>query len=236
MRTSEAINEIAAALAAAQATYPAVGKDKTGAVRGRTKEGKEYQYEYDYADLASVLEVIRPCLAKQGIAVVQSASADSAQVAVVTRLVHSSGQWFEASLIVEADGTAPQKLGSAITYARRYGFLALAGVAPREEDDDGAAADHTRKPPPSPPRQRTPEPVKVPEPALLERKIRILEWFERRYKPEHMLSALERVAGRPFPPGEEPPKLTVKELEALEKHKEAEELGGEDERQAGQGK
>ena len=230
MRTSEAINEIAAALAAAQATYPAVGKDKTA---------KAGSYSYDYADLASVLEVIRPCLAKQGIAVVQSASADSAQVAVVTRLVHSSGQWFEASLIVEADGTAPQKLGSAITYARRYGFLALAGVAPREEDDDGAAADHTRTPPPSPPRQRAPVSAAaavVPPAALLERKIRILEWFERRYKPEHMLSALERVAGRPFPPGEEPPKLTVKELEALEKHKEAEELGGEDERQAGHGR
>jgi hypothetical protein len=34
----------------------------------------------------------------------------------------------------------PQKMGSAITYARRYALLAVTGIAAEDEDDDGDAA------------------------------------------------------------------------------------------------
>lgn len=38
----------------------------------------------------------------------------------------------------------PQKMGSAITYARRYALGAATGVAAEDEDDDGAAAGNQR--------------------------------------------------------------------------------------------
>jgi hypothetical protein len=207
MRTSEQINELATALAAAQATYPPIGKDKTA---------KAGSYSYDYADLATVLEAVRPALAKQGIAVVQSASAEAQMVTVVTRLMHSSGQWIESSLSVEAETTAPQKLGSAISYARRYGLLALAGVAPADEDDDGQAAHHERRP------AKAPEKVgetmrRAVQRDPVKRKWEALEWVTRNHGAEHLRDVLAKVIGRTFPVEQEV-LLTLHELESLEKH------------------
>jgi hypothetical protein len=149
MDTSSEITDLVKALAAAQKLYEPIGKDKTAKVG---------TYSYDYADLAAVLEAVRPALNGQGIAIVQAAHAEAQIVTVETRLCHVSGQWIGSTLTVEAETAAPQKLGSAISYARRYGLLALAGVAPQDEDDDGAAAHHER-PPPQPKR-----PAAAPEP------------------------------------------------------------------------
>jgi hypothetical protein len=136
VKTSESIKGIAAALAAAQAEMGRVLKDKTARVT--MKAGGAYSF--DYADLATVLDVVKPALSKHGIAIVQAASLDAGQVVLETRLAHSSGEWIESSLAVKPEDTAPQKIGSAITYARRYALSCMVGVA-SEEDDDGNAAE-----------------------------------------------------------------------------------------------
>jgi hypothetical protein len=63
---------------------------------------------------------------------------ESDAVIVTTRLMHSSGQWVEASGRMKPMKNDPQGVGSAITYARRYGLQAIAGIP--AEDDDGNAA------------------------------------------------------------------------------------------------
>lgn len=131
MRTSESINEIAVALAKAQ-----------GAIEGAVKGKENPHFRSKYADLGAVWEACREHLAKNQIAVIQSVThgGDAEMVSfMVTRLVHGSGQWIE-------DGGVPlilskndmQGLGSALTYSRRYGLMAMVGIAP--EDDDGNAA------------------------------------------------------------------------------------------------
>jgi hypothetical protein len=216
MKTSENIAELAKALAEAQLAYPSIGKDKTGKVKGRKKDGTEYDFEYEYADLATVLDAIRPVLAKHGLAVVQSASAERNVVTVITRLLHASGQWIESSLSVEAENAAPQKLGSAISYARRYGLLALAGVAPGGEDDDGQQANHDRKPSPRPEKvgdtmrravQRHPG-TRIKE---------SLAWLAKNHGEEHVRDVLAKIVGRTFPVDKEI-LLVLSELETLEKH------------------
>jgi hypothetical protein len=151
VKTSESIKGIAAALAAAQAEMGRVLKDKTARVT--MKAGGAYSF--DYADLATVLDVVKPALSKHGIAIVQAASLESGQVVLETRLAHSSGEWIESSLSVKPEDVAPQKIGSAITYARRYALSCMVGVA-SEEDDDGNAAEgneaRTVQRPASPPR------------------------------------------------------------------------------------
>jgi hypothetical protein len=207
MKTSENIAELAKALAEAQLEYPAIGKDKTA---------RAGSYQYDYADLASILDAVRPVLAKHGLAVVQSASAEQHVVTVVTRLLHASGQWIESSLSVEAENAAPQKLGSAISYARRYGLLALAGVAPGGEDDDGQQANHDRKPSPKPEKvgdtmrravQRHPG-TRIKE---------SLAWLAKNHGEEHVRDVLAKIVGRTFPVDKEI-LLVLSELETLEKH------------------
>lgn len=96
---------------------------------------------YRYADLASVLEVVRPVLAARGLAVTQSASAELSKVTVSTTVVHTSGEWLTfPPLTMQMSGVDPQSVGAGITYARRYSLMAVLGIAAEEDDDDGAAA------------------------------------------------------------------------------------------------
>lgn len=128
---SECVAELVKALSAASTEFPALVADKTAEVNGKAR------YSYDYADLASVLEVIRGPLAKHELGIVQLPTREGADVVVETILSHSSGEWISNRLSLPA-GAGAQAVGSAITYARRYSLLAMVGLAP--DDDDGAAA------------------------------------------------------------------------------------------------
>jgi hypothetical protein len=153
MNASEAINELATALAKAQASMgPAI------------KGAKNPHFRSSYADLSSVVEAIREPFTSNGLAWVQAPSldADTGLVTVATRIVHSSGQWVEASVSAmpgrggKAD-LSPQAVGSAVTYLRRYGLQAMAGV-PSADDDGEAAMGRSYRPQPAPQR-RAPAPA-----------------------------------------------------------------------------
>jgi hypothetical protein len=137
MKTSEQIDQIAAALAAAQATIKDASKDRQG-------------YGYKYADLANVLQIVRPALTAQGIAILQDTETIADHISVATRLVHSSGQWIESehlALLIEAKKglSAAQCAGSVVTYARRYSLAAMVGLS-QEDDDAGGAEDKPKVP------------------------------------------------------------------------------------------
>jgi hypothetical protein len=139
LSTSETFADLASALSKAQGAFPAIKKDNTAQVRGESKRGEAVEYSYSYADLASILEAIRKPLAENGLSIIQPiCPADPEHVWLVTRLIHSSGQWIESAYPVDVY-ERPQEMGSAITYARRYALTALLGIA-AEEDDDGAGA------------------------------------------------------------------------------------------------
>lgn len=140
IRTSEQINEIAAALAKAQGEFPKIAKNKTGKVRGSTKDGKSYEYSYSYADIADVISAIAPVLSKHGIGYIQPTYLTDTGIFICTRLIHSSGQWMESDYPVSGVTGDHQKMGGAMTYARRYSLCAIVGVA-AEEDTDGDGAD-----------------------------------------------------------------------------------------------
>jgi hypothetical protein len=151
---SASIEKLAAALAQAQLKYEPL---KT------TQTADAEKYSYRYADLAAVLAAIQPALAGQGIAILQGVSmqrppgSSGLVVAVETRLLHQSGQWIATTLKLPSGEVAPQKVGSLVTYLRRYGLLAMAGVA--SEDDDGKQAQDAASPKPARP---APAPKKEP--------------------------------------------------------------------------
>jgi len=128
MTKSESIKEFAAALAKAQ-----------GEIKGALKDQANPFFKSKYADLASVVEAIRAPFAKNGIAYVQlTIPSEKEEVQVETILMHLSGEWVSGIIAVPVAKSDAQGYGSALTYARRYGLAAAAGVAP--EDDDGNAA------------------------------------------------------------------------------------------------
>lgn len=132
IRRSEQINEIAKALAVAQSVIRAAAKDSVNP-----------HFKNRYADLAAVVEAYRDPFAINGLALTQHPSADGAKVTVTSCLLHTSGQWMESDLTLTAQQNSPQSVGSAITYARRYAAMGIAGIAP--DDDDGNEATRPRQ-------------------------------------------------------------------------------------------
>lgn len=90
-----------------------------------------------YADLASIRDAVIPALSKHGIAAVSMTEYADNRLILRTRLVHESGQYFEATYPLPID--KPQIMGSAITYAKRYTLAALCNIAADEDDDANVA-------------------------------------------------------------------------------------------------
>lgn len=138
MKTSDQIDKLASALAKAQASIEPPPKNRTAKVP--TKNGGEYKYTY--ADLADIIMAVKGPLAANDLAWTSGTEVNG-HTALHTRLIHSSGQWIEASYPI-VDGLSAQQMGSAITYGRRYTLCALLGIV-AEDDDDGETADAPRK-------------------------------------------------------------------------------------------
>jgi len=97
--------------------------------------GKPYQY----ADLAAILNHVRPVLAKHGLAVTQDVALDDGRLGITTTVHHLSGEALRFGPLAGPSGGKWQDLGSAITYARRYALCAALGIA-GDDDDDAASA------------------------------------------------------------------------------------------------
>lgn len=102
------------------------------------KDSNNPAFRSKYADLASVMAACMGALNKHGICVMQPTGEDEAGRYVKTILAHTSGETVECRVPLIVGKNDMQGYGSAVTYARRYGLMSMAGIAP--EDDDGNAA------------------------------------------------------------------------------------------------
>lgn len=126
--TKKSIASLAMALAKAQSEMGAAIKQATNP-----------HFKMKYADLSSVVDACMPALNENGIAVIQPTYREGETDFVKTVLIHGeSGETLECSVPLLLGKRDMQGYGSAVTYARRYGLMAMAGIAP--EDDDGTAA------------------------------------------------------------------------------------------------
>jgi hypothetical protein len=132
MKTSESITKIAPALLAAKKAFkPAL------------KTAENPHFKSKYVDLQSVVDATEDALSLNGLMLLQSpeSSGEDKMVSVTSRLIHISGEWIEGTVTLPS-GTQSrydaQTVGSAITYARRYSYMGILGIAP--EDDDGSTA------------------------------------------------------------------------------------------------
>lgn len=129
---------LAAALAKAQ-----------GQLLGARKDAQNPHLRNKYADLASCWDACRAALSANGLSVTQTVRHLGPHVVLVTTLHHVSGEMVadEGIPVIYNDGAKGlnpmQAMGSALTYARRYGLCAMVGICP--EDDDGAGADSPRR-------------------------------------------------------------------------------------------
>lgn len=127
---TEQIEKLVMALAKAQSE-----------IEGAAKTGENPHFKSRYADLASVRSAMSAPFAKYEIATYQRCCSVEGELRLVTRIMHKD-QWIEDDgiplLMVKHD---MQGLGSAMTYARRYGLMAAAGIAPEDDDGNKAVGD-----------------------------------------------------------------------------------------------
>lgn len=131
------------ALVAAQAELPcAIGKDAEGQIGTR---------KYGYLTLDKLIAETRPILQKHGLTIMQwpmydKRGEDGAMPVLRTVIKHVSGEYAAHSMPLYLTDKTMQGLGAAITYARRYAWQSVLGIA-AEDDTDGPAPTPTEEVP-----------------------------------------------------------------------------------------
>jgi hypothetical protein len=136
-RSSESVAALASALAKAQAELVNPEKSLTATIgSGRPGEGER---SFRYAPLASGLDIVRKTLGQHEIATLQTTAIDqtAGMVNLTTMLAHASGEWIASDWPVcpIAETANPQRMGAALTYARRYALFTLVGIAGEDDLD-----------------------------------------------------------------------------------------------------
>lgn len=132
MKKSESIKSIAKALSQLQAAIKAAPFDSINP-----------HFKNKYASLNSVAETIQPHLLKNGLSYTQGETEDGTKLS--TMIMHESGEWIESFTSLVLDKQSMQGLGSAQSYARRYGLSSAFGVV-SDEDDDAEIASQPAPP------------------------------------------------------------------------------------------
>jgi len=111
-------------------------------IPGLHKDGKAHNYRY--VKLEDIMQTIIPLADANGFRISHQQSEDEKGEFLVTKIEHVSG-WTDATrtplryAVNDDTGKTMQSMGSALTYARRYGISCLLGIT-ADEDDDGAKA------------------------------------------------------------------------------------------------
>ena len=136
-RSSDTIATIAAALAKAQVELTNPEKSLVATIRSPFP--READRTFRYAPLSSGLDIVRKSLGRHEIATIQATGIDkeAGLLRLTTILAHSSGEWISSEWPVcqISDIASAQRMGAALTYARRYALFTLVGIAGEDDLD-----------------------------------------------------------------------------------------------------
>ena len=123
------MKDLATALAAAQAEFGTV-----------PQSGKNPHFRSTFSTMQDYVDAAKPILAKHGLSISQMPNLLEGQFVLTTILMHKSGDNLVSNQPVVSTKQDAQSLGSAISYARRYSYGAILGMASGDFEDDGNAA------------------------------------------------------------------------------------------------
>lgn len=145
IRSSEQLGKIAPALLKVQQSLEAIAKT-----------GNNPHFRSSFATVNDVLEAVKEPCNKNGIIILQMPAegqvwplAQGEAILVLnltTRLLHSSGEYIEATASIPLAKSDPQGFGSALTYGRRYALQAALGLQAEDDDAEGAVEHSTTAP------------------------------------------------------------------------------------------
>jgi hypothetical protein len=107
-------------------------------VKAIEKDSENPYFKSNYFDINKMIEVLKPILKTQGLAIYQPVVYQDMKNILKTIIFDTeSGEFIESSISLP-DNLEPQKMGSAITYLRRYSLQSMLFL--QAEDDDGSTA------------------------------------------------------------------------------------------------
>ena len=107
-----------------------------------SKNSKNPFFKSQYLDLTAIIEAVEPILQKHGLVLLQPIRMNIISTEIYD--AESGKLVCESSMMIPDQITDPQKLGSCVTYFRRYTLKSLLAIA--EQDDDGNLAAKKSKP------------------------------------------------------------------------------------------
>lgn len=133
MKADAAQEAYVQAMAAFQAECPTIEKTKSVMNNGRLM--------YKYAPLDVIVATVRPILAKHKLAYSVTVEQTTDAITATCKITHSDGHSETSSFAVPTTAgtnlmSAPQKVASAMTYAKRYAFCNVLGILTGDEDQD----------------------------------------------------------------------------------------------------
>lgn len=117
------VSNLATALCKAQGEMSGAGKNKENPF-----------HKSSYADLGSVIAAIREPFSSNGLSVTQTMEIlENGRSVMSTTLMHVGGQHVSSKMLLPEE-VNPQKMGTNITYYRRYMLMAICNLAPVDDD------------------------------------------------------------------------------------------------------
>lgn len=102
------------------------------------ENGYNPHFKSSFSSLKDLIKASRPALTKHGLSIAQYPDSQDGNNYLVTTMLHASGETLSGKCLIQLkDPTDIQKLGSAISYAKRYAYSSICGLATSEGDDDG---------------------------------------------------------------------------------------------------
>ena len=135
MKTSDTLSKLAPALVKAQA-----------AMSGAKKSANNPFFKSKFADLGEVIKCVKEPFEDNGLSFVQFPVSADGFAGVETIILHESGEFISNEFMLKCAKNDPQGMGSAITYAKRYGLQAACGIPSEDDDGNAASAPAPKKP------------------------------------------------------------------------------------------
>lgn len=138
--------QIFAAIAAAQGEMEQPNKDREVEVQMKKQDGSNGgKYKFKYATLDNIISTIRPALAAHGLGFMQLIREGE----MVTRILHTSGQFVDCNIPMPSLPANPQQAGAAISYFKRYSLCAALGIVADEDDEKNVVIENDALPGPA---------------------------------------------------------------------------------------
>lgn len=144
MEQRAAIKQFSAAMAAFQAECPSIKKSSTAKIV--TKGGTSFGYTY--AELDEIARTVNPILAKHGLSYGWDSSIEKSTLTCVCTVRHAAGHSEKSTFTLPTESSSAmseqQKVGAALTFAKRQSLSSVLGITTTDEDTDTAEADPTK--------------------------------------------------------------------------------------------